>query len=75
METKYFLGKTLNDQVFAVYRATFDKGILTEESMWQVPNGTEWKSTKKISEWYFIGSDLIFPSTKEEASKYLPEKL
>jgi len=71
METKYFLGKTLNNEVFAVYRATFDKGILTEESMWQIPNGTEWKATKKISEWYFLGSDLIFPSTKEETEKYL----
>lgn len=75
METKYFLGKTLNDQVFAVYRATFDKGNLIEELMWQVPNGTEWKSTKKISEWYFLGNDLIFPSTKEEIKKYLPEQI
>lgn len=74
METKYFLGKTLNDQVFAVYRAKFDKNNLVEESMWQVPNGTEWKSTKKISEWYFLGSDLIFPSNKEQANKYLPEQ-
>ena len=72
METRYFLGKTLKGEIFAVYRAFFDKDKLLKESRWQVPNGTQWETSKIVSEWYFVGNDLIFPSTENKVKKYLP---
>jgi hypothetical protein len=71
-ELRYYLGKTFKGEVFAVYRAFFDKDKLLKEFKWQVPDGKQWENTKSVSEWYFIGDDLTYPSTENEVKKYLP---
>ena len=71
MTTKWFIGQT-TERVFAVYKATFDGKILTSQKQWLIPSGKAWASTKRVSEWYFVGNDEIWPATETEARKYLP---
>ena len=71
MTTKWFIGQN-SERVFAVYKATFDGKILTSEKQWLIPSGNSWASTKRVSEWYFVGNDEIWPATEGEARKYLP---
>ena len=71
MTTKWFVGQD-SEGVFAVYKATFEGKIITSEMQWTIPKGTAWKSTKTVSEWYFVGNEKIWPATEGEARKYLP---
>ena len=71
MTTKWFIGQN-TERVFAVYKATFNGKILTSEKQWSVPSGESWAPTKRVSEWYFIGNENVWPATEAEARKYLP---
>jgi hypothetical protein len=46
--------------------------ILLKEEQWHIPAGTGWISTKRVSEWFFVGNDSVWEITEEEAKKYLP---
>jgi hypothetical protein len=71
MTTKWFIGQT-SERVFAIYKATFNGKILTSQKQWLIPTGEAWVSTKRVSEWYFVGNDEVWPATESEARKYLP---
>jgi hypothetical protein len=68
---RYFIGKT-NGIVFGIYRGIFEGKKIVNESKWQLPNGSEWQDTQAVSEWNFLGSDLIEPISDKEAQGYLP---
>ena len=71
MTTKWFIGQN-SERVFAVYKATFEGKILTSENQWVVPKGKAWAPTKRVSEWYFVGNEEIWPATEAEIRKHLP---
>lgn len=71
MTTKWFIGKN-SERVFAVYQATFDGKTLISEKQWSIPKGTAWESTRRVSEWYFVGNDNVWEATEQEAKSYLP---
>ena len=71
MKIRWFKGED-SERVFAIYRAQFEGMILLKEEQWHIPAGTGWISTKRVSEWFFIGNDSVWEITEEEAKKYLP---
>ena len=71
IQIRWFKGET-SERVFAIYRARFEGKILLKEEQWHIPNGQEWISTKRVSEWFFIGNDDVWEITEEEAKEFLP---
>ena len=73
IQKRWFKGEN-SERVFAIYRARFEEKILLKEEQWHIPNGQEWSSTKRVSEWFFIGNDDVWEITEEEAAGYLPHQ-
>lgn len=71
-EIRYFIGKTLNGIVFAIYRGLFDGKKIVSESKFKLPDGSDWEDTTAVSQWNFVGNDLIEPISDKEAKGYLP---
>ena len=70
-ETKWFLGENSN-RVFAVYRAQFEGTMITEEVQWSLPSGDSWVPTRRVSDWYWIGLETVWPCDRTKAEEYLP---
>ena len=72
-ELKYFLGRTTAGTVFAVYRGIFKNKQVLDQAKWDIPLGTKWQKTTAVSEWNFVGNDLIELAAQSEIEKYLPK--
>ena len=71
IQIRWFKGEN-SERVFAIYRARFEGKILLKQEQWNIPNGQEWTSTKRVSEWFFIGNDEVWEITEDEANEFLP---
>jgi hypothetical protein len=72
-DTRWFKGQN-SERVFAIYRAKFEGKILLKQEQWHIPNGQEWSSTKRVSEWFFIGNDEVSEITESIAMEFLPQE-
>ena len=71
-QIKWFLGENRSG-VFAVYKASFEDTMITDEVQWYLPTGNSWEPTQNVSDWYWIGRDTVWPCDQAEAEKYLPK--
>ena len=71
-ETRWFLGED-SSRVFAVYRAQFEGAMITDEVQWSLPSGDTWVPTRRVSDWYWIGLETVWPCDQAKAEEYLPK--
>ena len=67
-EVRWFLGENRSG-VFAVYKASFEGTTITDEFQWYLATGDDWRPTRNVSDWYWIGEETVWPCDQAEAEK------
>jgi len=70
--TRWFKGEHSENEVFAIYRASFEGSIYLGEEQWLLSGGEGWRKTSSVQDWFFVGKDFIWECSEDEAKTFLP---